>query len=158
MGDPLLGVISPPSTESSLVSERNSSPNPGDHEIKMMPPHASFRATVSVGESWTSTCGSLDLSEKYATLYRGLKCLASLLPAEVNICLPKQIAGHLVWTHSSLLTASPPEAHVIRWIQRSLSPGGTLFDVGAHYGWMSIAAADCVRACGRVVAFEPSPV
>src|SRR3954465_9609693 len=98
------------------------------------------------------------LNEKYATVYRGLKCLAWALRAEVNFCLPKQIAGHLVWTRPWLLSATPPEAHVIRWIQRSLSPGGTLFDVGAHYGWMSIAAANCVRACGRVVGFEPSPV
>jgi FkbM family methyltransferase len=98
------------------------------------------------------------LNERYATFYRGLKCLARALCAEVNFCLPKQIAGHLVWTRPWLLSASPPEAHVIGWIQRSLSPGGTLFDVGAHYGWMSIAAANCVGACGRVVAFEPSPV
>jgi hypothetical protein len=40
--------------------------------------------------------------------------------------------------------------HVIQWIQQGLSPGGTVFDVGSHYGCVSIAAANCVRAHGRV--------
>jgi FkbM family methyltransferase len=39
-----------------------------------------------------------------------------------------------------------------------LSRGGTFFDVGAHYGWISMAAAHRVGESGRVVAFEASPV
>src|SRR5690349_8207993 len=31
------------------------------------------------------------------------------------------------------------------------------FDVGAHYGWMSLIGAQCVGAAGRVIAFEPAP-
>jgi len=99
-----------------------------------------------------------NFKEKYGTLYRGLKFLASLLPRDAGFCFPKQIAGHFVWTRPWLMSADAPEPHVIQWIQQSLSPGGTFFDIGAHYGWMSIAAANCVRARGRVVAFEPSPV
>src|SRR4051812_37860444 len=98
------------------------------------------------------------LKEKHPDIYRGLKFFASWLESDASFCLPKQIAGGLVWTRPGLLSASPPESHVIQWIQRSLSPGKTLFDVGAHYGWMSIAAAKCVGAHGIVVAFEPSPI
>jgi FkbM family methyltransferase len=75
-----------------------------------------------------------------------------------GFCIPRRIAGHLVWTHPRLLTAEPPEAHILRWIAQSLSSGGTFFDVGAHYGWIAIAAAHRAGGSGRVVAFEPSPV
>jgi FkbM family methyltransferase len=70
---------------------------------------------------------------------------------------PRSIAGHLVWTQPRLLTAQAPEPHVLGWISESLSRGNTFFDVGAHYGWLSIAAAHRVGPFGRVVAFEPSP-
>lgn len=76
----------------------------------------------------------------------------------VGFCVPRRIAGRLVWTHPRLLTVEPPEAHILRWISQVLSSGGTFFDVGAHYGWISIAAARRVGDSGRVVAFEASPV
>jgi FkbM family methyltransferase len=39
-----------------------------------------------------------------------------------------------------------------------LLPGAVFFDVGAHYGWLSLKAARHVGPKGRVVAFEPSPI
>ena len=72
--------------------------------------------------------------------------------------VPKRVAGRLVWTQLRLLTADPPEQHVLRWVINSLPRGGTFFDVGAHYGWISIAAAHRLGSAGTVVAFEPSPV
>jgi FkbM family methyltransferase len=63
-----------------------------------------------------------------------------------------------VWTSLRLLRTEAPEPHVIRWISERLNPGGTFFDVGAHYGWMSLAAAKLVGSSGRVIAFEASPV
>jgi FkbM family methyltransferase len=50
----------------------------------------------------------------------------------------------------------PPEPHILRWIQNSLSIGDTFFDVGAHIGWMSLVAACCVGPSGSIVAFEPA--
>ncbi len=77
--------------------------------------------------------------------------LKSSLPA------PKRLAGQWTWTLPRLLTADPPEAHIVSWIKQHLQPGAIFFDVGAHYGWMSIIACDRVGSRGGVVAFEPSP-
>jgi FkbM family methyltransferase len=68
------------------------------------------------------------------------------------------MAGRIIWTAPRLISAPPPEQHIVRWMSQLLSPGGTFFDVGAHYGWISMLAAHCVGRSGRVVAFEPSPV
>lgn len=72
--------------------------------------------------------------------------------------VPKRVAGRLIWTQRRLLSSEQPEPHIIHWIRENLRAGDTFFDVGAHYGWMSIAAASCVGRSGRVVAFEASPV
>jgi len=105
---------------------------------------------------WTSA--NRFLKDRHPLLHRGLKRVAShWLRHDVNLCVPKKIGSHLVWTRPWLLTAPAPESHVIQWISRTLSRGGTFFDVGAHYGWMSITAAHQVGAHGRVLAFEPSP-
>jgi FkbM family methyltransferase len=55
-----------------------------------------------------------------------------------------------------MLATESPECHVLGWITELLPRGGTFFDVGAHYGWIAIAAARRVGRSGRVVAFEPS--
>jgi FkbM family methyltransferase len=74
-----------------------------------------------------------------------------------NFPVPKRLNGKLTLVSPNLIGASPTEPHVLRWIQELLQPGSTFFDVGAHYGWMSLAACHRVGAKGKVVAFEPSP-
>jgi FkbM family methyltransferase len=69
----------------------------------------------------------------------------------------KLLNGKLAFAAPNLFGVSPPEPHIFRWIDESLRPGDTFFDVGAHHGWMSLVACRCVGAKGRVVAFEPSP-
>jgi FkbM family methyltransferase len=69
----------------------------------------------------------------------------------------KLLSGKFTLTAPNLLSASPTEPHVQRWINELLRPGDTFFDVGAHYGWMSMVACHCVGGKGKVVAFEPSP-
>jgi FkbM family methyltransferase len=71
--------------------------------------------------------------------------------------VPKRLNGKLTLVSPNLISASPTEPHVLRWIHEFLQPGNTFFDVGAHYGWMSLAACHRVGAKGKVVAFEPSP-
>jgi FkbM family methyltransferase len=106
---------------------------------------------------WTSA--NRFLKERHPSAHKGLKRVAShWLRPDVNFCLPKKVGAHLIWTRPWLLTAAAPEGHVIRWISRTLFQGGTFFDVGAHYGWMSITAAHQVGKHGRVIAFEPSPI
>src|SRR5438874_2540691 len=99
------------------------------------------------------------LKQRFPPAHKHLRRLSSsAFRNGVGYCIPKRIAGHLVWTHPHLLNAEPPEAHILRWMCQVLSRGGTFFDVGAHYGWITVAAAHRVGDSGRVVAFEASPV
>jgi FkbM family methyltransferase len=49
------------------------------------------------------------------------------------------------------------EPPVSRVIQRSLSAGGTMVDVGANWGYFSLVAAASVGPAGKVLAMEPDP-
>jgi FkbM family methyltransferase len=69
----------------------------------------------------------------------------------------KLLDGKLTFVAPELARAAPSEVHVLRWIADLLRPGDTFFDVGAHYGWMSLVACRRVRTTGKVIAFEPSP-
>jgi FkbM family methyltransferase len=69
----------------------------------------------------------------------------------------KSLNGGIVLVAPQLIGESPSEQHVLGWINGLLKPGDTFFDVGAHYGWMSMVACHRVVAHGKVVAFEPSP-
>jgi FkbM family methyltransferase len=71
--------------------------------------------------------------------------------------VPKMLLGRPVWTHSRLLNWRLPEPHVLRWIVNGLHPGDIFFDIGAHQGWMSLAASRRTGRKGKVIAFEPSP-
>jgi FkbM family methyltransferase len=48
------------------------------------------------------------------------------------------------------------EKPLLEWFRLNVKPGQTWLDVGAHYGYTSIALAEFVGAGGRVYAFEPS--
>ncbi len=48
------------------------------------------------------------------------------------------------------------EIQLIRWFRNSVTPGEVWLDVGAHYGYTTIALAELVGENGRVFAFEPS--
>jgi FkbM family methyltransferase len=52
-------------------------------------------------------------------------------------------------------TYEPDEAALIAAL---VKPGATVFDVGAHAGYYTLAASRLVGEKGRVVAFEPDPV
>jgi FkbM family methyltransferase len=66
--------------------------------------------------------------------------------------------GKPVWTHPRLWNHVRWDKNVLNWITEYLKPGDVFFDVGAHQGWLSVAAARRIGPGGRVVAFEPSPV
>jgi len=71
--------------------------------------------------------------------------------------LPKWLRGRFFWVAPQLFGVQPTEPHVLKWIEEWLRPGDTFYDVGAHYGWMSLLACRRVGARGKVFAFEPSP-
>jgi hypothetical protein len=71
--------------------------------------------------------------------------------------VPKLLRGRLVFVAPQLFGSRPTEPHVLKWIDERLGRGDTFYDIGAHYGWMSLLACRCVGAQGRVIAFEPSP-
>jgi hypothetical protein len=62
--------------------------------------------------------------------------------------------GKFTLTAPKLISVPPTEPHVLRWIDELLRLGDTFFEVGAHYGWMSMAACPCVGGKGKVVAFN----
>lgn len=76
----------------------------------------------------------------------------------IGVPLPKMLWGRLVWTHPRLWNHVIWDESVLHWITEYLKPGDVFFDVGAHQGWLSMAAARRTGRSGRVVAFEPSPV
>jgi FkbM family methyltransferase len=49
------------------------------------------------------------------------------------------------------------EPSVLEAVERWVRPGMTVYDVGAHIGYVTLALAQAVGAEGRVVAFEPLP-
>ena len=71
--------------------------------------------------------------------------------------VPKLLRGRLVFVAPQLFGSRPTELHVLKWIDERLRPGDTFYDIGAHYGWMSLLACRRVGAKGMVIAFEPSP-
>ena len=99
------------------------------------------------------------LKDRAPGIRRSIKRLAApWLRADTRVRIPKRVAGHLIWTQPRLLTSDLPEEHIVRWAFQALPRGGTFFDVGAHYGWISTLAAIHVGSAGQVVSFEPSPV
>ena len=98
------------------------------------------------------------------TLNLRLKQYAPKLQSRVKRCidgaevpLPKLLWGRTMWTHSKLWNHVIWDEAVLRWITEVLQPGDVFFDVGAHQGWLSMAAAWKTGRQGKVVAFEPSP-
>jgi FkbM family methyltransferase len=71
--------------------------------------------------------------------------------------VPKLLRGRIVFVTPQLFGSRPTEPHVLKWIDERLRPGDTFYDIGAHYGWMSLLACRRVGAQGKVIAFEPSP-
>jgi FkbM family methyltransferase len=69
----------------------------------------------------------------------------------------KILDGKFTFVAPDLFSVAPTEPHILKWIDELLHRGDIFFDVGAHYGWMSLVACHCVGAMGKVVAFEPSP-
>ena len=49
------------------------------------------------------------------------------------------------------------EPHLTAWLNRSISDGDTIIDVGANVGYITLLASERVGPKGRVVAFEASP-
>lgn len=100
------------------------------------------------------------LKARLPWLHRAIRALVrSLLGGGTQgRAFPRRLAGRWVWVHSrfvgSSLEVEPP---VQRRLAQALHPGDVFFDVGAHVGWHSLAAAGRVGPTGSVFAFEPSP-
>ena len=72
--------------------------------------------------------------------------------------IPRRFCGRWVWLHPQMFGEDlwSQEGHFLfPWIQRYLAPGGVFFDVGAHWGLVSLFAT---RTAGKVIAFEASPL
>jgi FkbM family methyltransferase len=66
-----------------------------------------------------------------------------------QICIsPAENLGYLIGTH---------EPHLQRAIRDYVSPGDTVYDIGANIGYVSLSLAKRVGPRGAVIAFEPLP-
>ena len=59
------------------------------------------------------------------------------------------------WRDYPAAIAGITEPQLLGWFSRQVGPGETWLDIGAHYGYTSLALARSVGATGRVFAFEP---
>ncbi|MEX2138782.1 MAG: FkbM family methyltransferase [Pirellulales bacterium] len=64
--------------------------------------------------------------------------------------LPDVMTKSMLWNGSY-------QDDVLACIARAIKPGDQVFDIGAHFGLMSIFASKLVGEHGKVIAFEPSP-
>lgn len=88
----------------------------------------------------------------------GLHHLLKVGACHTALPLPKTLWGRSVWTHPRLWNHVTWDKSVLEWLTTYLKPGDVFFDVGAHQGWLSMAAAWQTGSSGKVVAFEPSPI
>ncbi len=63
----------------------------------------------------------------------------------------------LEWLQATILRDGLLEPETIRLLQRLLQPGDTYVDVGAHVGFHSLIARQCIGPDGMVIAVEPQP-
>jgi FkbM family methyltransferase len=71
------------------------------------------------------------------------------IPSGYRICVsPQENLGYLIGTN---------ESHLQRAIRKYVSPGDTVYDIGANVGYVSLCFAKQVGMGGRVFAFEPVP-
>lgn len=105
-----------------------------------------------------------------AQRFRGDSRLASLVRPIANLLLPKDLTWITVraGTGAGLRLVIDPRVEKSYWsglfeprvqaaVTQLLAPGGVLWDVGAHIGFISAIAARAVGPTGNVVAFEPLP-
>lgn len=59
------------------------------------------------------------------------------------------------WRDYPAAIAGITEPQLLEWFSRQVEPGETWLDIGAHYGYTSLALAQLVGVTGRVFAFEP---
>lgn len=64
---------------------------------------------------------------------------------------------HASWRSYPRAILGVAEQALVDWIGRNASTGETWLDVGAHFGYTSLAFCRGVGPSGRVFAFEPSP-
>jgi FkbM family methyltransferase len=82
--------------------------------------------------------------------------------------LPKGIGSHRIlsgplrgsrivtsWRDYPAAIAGITEPQLLDWFSRQVGAGQTWLDIGAHYGYTSLALARLVGGSGRVFAFEP---
>lgn len=59
------------------------------------------------------------------------------------------------WRDYPAAIAGITEPNLLGWFSNNVKPGQTWLDIGAHYGYTSIALAGLVGEKGRIFAFEP---
>ncbi len=89
------------------------------------------------------------------------RMLRAFLPSthKTHRILAGQLAGAKIvtsWRDYPAAIMGYGEKELISWLLRNVRPGETWLDVGAHYGYTSLAMCRATGEKGRVFAFEPS--
>ncbi len=72
--------------------------------------------------------------------------------ATMNVLLPAGMDIYLLGAKSH-----DSEIRLAKWLVLNLAENHTFIDVGAHFGYFTLLAADLVTDSGKVAALEPSP-
>ena len=111
-------------------------------------------------KSWPELCESAQ--------FRLRQALSRIpyLPVPIRLTLPENQEIEFWWSRvvpyysseRSFLDYWGQDGGDLRFLWRTLAPGMTFLDIGAHQGIFSVVAAAKLARCGRVIAFEPSPL
>jgi FkbM family methyltransferase len=79
-------------------------------------------------------------------------------PSQTRECRAQLLVNPYVYAHHTIYWFKRfYESHTTRFLKSTLSPGGTLVDIGMNLGHFSTLGAELVGDTGRVIAFEPNP-
>jgi FkbM family methyltransferase len=126
---------------------------------------AAFRTLVDC-RRWMQRSGIDRLAQRHGRFWVALRAIyrAAYRALQPSGMITTEIRGMLVSIDPGqrdlallLRKGEEWERHQTLLFESLLSEGMVFVDIGAHIGYYTLLAAQCVGACGKVYAFEPAP-
>lgn len=155
------GLVAPPGDSASFVTAANNLRS--DSELRQRCSANAFayaRRTFDIDTIGQRFDGILHSLEPARNAFSVREAMRRFLPTRIKAHRIRQgpLAGRAIytsWHDYPGAIRGTTEAPLLAWFARHVKPGETWLDVGAHYGYTSIALAELVGENGRVIAFEP---
>lgn len=115
----------------------------------------------NAGERWADPCMIHDLFAAQRPFGRLVRLPLRLLPRQLPVPILSGVNRGFLWMAGAGIHAcwlGTYEREKLRYISTFVRPGMTVFDVGAHAGYYTLALARLVGSGGMVHCFEPNPV